>query len=76
MNEEIAKLSGMAYHGGYYTAQEWELKTGVNPARFPEYFTATRHGAYFVTDKFRQEYNQWTNARRRDMDMLLGRIEY
>ena len=35
MIDALEKLSGMSYRGGMYTPEQWEQKTGVNPARLP-----------------------------------------
>lgn len=36
MKKTILALSGMLYHCGKYTADEWKEKTGADPRDFPE----------------------------------------
>lgn len=36
MLEKLNKLSGMKYHGGKYTCEEWFEKTGINPWDIPQ----------------------------------------
>jgi hypothetical protein len=42
--KDLLKLSGMIYKPGYYTASQWEAKTGVNPENFPRLFKKTSSG--------------------------------
>lgn len=41
---KLIRLSGMAYKSGWYTPQEWEQKTGIDPLSIPQKYIDSRYG--------------------------------
>lgn len=50
-DKRLAKLWGMGLSSGYYTAEEWEQKTGVSPNEFPNLIKQTESGLCCWTEK-------------------------
>ena len=50
--ENLLTLSGMKYKSGYFTPEEWQQKTGINPRTLPGYIAITPNtGLCIWTDK-------------------------
>jgi hypothetical protein len=49
----LQKISGMLYAAYKYTAEEWQEKTGVNPAHLSPHFFKTHNKRYALSDEAR-----------------------
>lgn len=65
-----AKLAGMIGWGGYYTAEVWQEKTGINPREWPNYFKEWNSKLMSVTEAFRKDYNAYIGQIRHDYNAL------
>lgn len=70
MDNELFLLSGMIYKQGYYTPQEWERKTGINPLRFGEYIKVNKSGLCIWTDKAERLYKSYQAQATRNWNAL------
>jgi len=50
-----AALAGLLTAGGYYDAETWKKRTGIDPAQYPRYFYE-RSGFLFCTSEYRADY--------------------
>lgn len=70
---KILRLSGMATCSGYYTADEWREKTGVDPRNFPGLITFSKWDACLWTARAEEICREWHAAGRMVNHQLTGR---
>lgn len=58
MATEPLKLAGITMRQAYYDAKYWHELTGINPLDYPQYFTTTKTGLIYCTDKFKADYKR------------------
>ena len=59
-NDELFKLAGMKYKQGYFTAEEWKHKTGIDPRNYPGYIRINPAGLCIWTDKAESLYQDYS----------------
>ena len=68
----LMRLSGMRRAQGYYTAEEWEEKTGINPKRFAPKYIGIRKSGLCVWEESAENVYQTERARVRSNWAALG----
>ena len=64
MNTLPLKASGMVFKNGYYTPEQFQAITTVNPMRYPQYFLLSRTGLVILRDKYIRECDEhFSNVR-------------
>ena len=67
---ELLKLSGMKYKQGYFNADYWQEKTGVNPLKFPNYIIISESGLCLWSNRAEKIYNLYSDQVKKNFNAL------